>query len=81
MDAFKFRYERVEDIDLYAALLAEKPVPEGTLSATIRCIFADQLRYNRRSDRFWFENDQHPGAFTTGKLFIEFKEPSEKTVV
>ncbi|XP_026325323.1 peroxidase-like [Hyposmocoma kahamanoa] len=68
VDALRFRYERVEDIELFPGILGEKFL-DGPVPPTLKCIMADQLWWWRKSDRFWFENNQHPGAFTEEQLY------------
>ncbi|XP_066268393.1 peroxidasin homolog [Branchiostoma lanceolatum] len=49
-------YSHVDDIDLFAAGLAERSVPGGLLGPTFACLIGRQFRELRKGDRFWFEN-------------------------
>ncbi|XP_078600467.1 lactoperoxidase-like [Branchiostoma floridae x Branchiostoma japonicum] len=49
-------YSHVDDIDLFAAGLAERSVPGGLLGPTFTCLIGRQFRELRKGDRFWFEN-------------------------
>ncbi|XP_078600459.1 peroxidasin homolog [Branchiostoma floridae x Branchiostoma japonicum] len=61
-------YSHVDDIDLFAAGLAERSVPGGLLGPTFTCLIGRQFRELRKGDRFWFENKgqfsqlREPGA-------------------
>ncbi|KAA0203447.1 hypothetical protein HAZT_HAZT005700, partial [Hyalella azteca] len=61
-------YESVDDIDLYTGGLAELPVPDGLVGPTFACILADQFLRLKKADRFWYETDQLPQAFTPSEL-------------
>lgn len=66
----KFRelYDKVDDVDLFPAGLAEKPVVGGLVGPTFACIVAQQFRNLRRGDRFWYENPFVENAFTPEQL-------------
>ena len=61
-------YEHVDDIDLFTGGMAEKPVVGGIIGPTFACILGQQFLNLRRGDRFWYENGNHPGAFTPEQL-------------
>ncbi|XP_078600477.1 peroxidase mlt-7-like [Branchiostoma floridae x Branchiostoma japonicum] len=58
-------YSHVDDIDLFAAGLAERSVPGGLLGPTFTCLIGRQFRELRKGDRFWFENQ---GQFSQRQL-------------
>lgn len=68
--ALKFRevYSALEDVDLFSAGLAEKPVRGGLIGPTFACIIAQQFRNLRKGDRFWFENPNTETRFTIAQL-------------
>lgn len=67
-EKFSSIYASVEDIDLYSAGLAEKPVRGGIVGPTFACIIAQQFSNLRKSDRFWYENGDLENSFTPAQL-------------
>ncbi|CAL7934955.1 unnamed protein product [Xylocopa violacea] len=65
---FRLVYSSVEDIDLFAAGLAEKSVKGGLVGPTFACIIGQQFSNLRRGDRFWYENSRRENNFTPGQL-------------
>ena len=61
-------YEHVDDIDLFSGGMAEKPVVGGIVGPTFACIIGQQFLNLRKGDRFWYENGNHPGAFSKQQL-------------
>ncbi|RVE43837.1 hypothetical protein evm_011505 [Chilo suppressalis] len=72
-EAFQMIYEDVEDVEVMAGLLAERPMGAGVVGPTHACIIADQMLRWRRADRFWYEHSAHPAALTPdyGSYFLE----------
>ncbi|GAU92485.1 hypothetical protein RvY_04560 [Ramazzottius varieornatus] len=68
VERFKTVYEHVEDIDLFPAGIAEEPLHDGLLGPTFTCILTKQFVHLKRGDRFWYENDVQPQAFTPDQL-------------
>ncbi|KAA0203707.1 Peroxidase-like [Hyalella azteca] len=68
-------YDSVDDIDLFIAGIAERPVPGAVLGPTFKCIVADQFMRLRRGDRFFYEHGGLPNSFTEAQL-REIKQTS-----
>lgn len=60
-------YADVDDIDLFAGGVAERPVNngDGVVGTVFSCIIAQQFHQLKKGDRFWYENK---GRFTRGQL-------------
>ncbi|XP_013163386.1 PREDICTED: peroxidase-like protein 3 isoform X2 [Papilio xuthus] len=68
-DVISRSYESIDDVDLLAGIMVERKLPGAMVGPTLACIMLDQLIRWRQSDRFWYENSIHPGAFTQDKHF------------
>lgn len=68
MIKFRALYASVEDVDLFSAGLAEKPLKGGLVGPTFACIIAQQFSNLRKGDRFWFENSNVENSFTLPQL-------------
>ena len=68
VNKFRDLYSNVEDIDLFSAGLAEKPVVGGLVGPTFACIIAQMFRNLRKGDRFWYENPFVESGFTLPQL-------------
>ncbi|EFX71633.1 hypothetical protein DAPPUDRAFT_111566 [Daphnia pulex] len=55
--AMRSVYESVDDVDLYVAGQAEKPLPNAALGPTFAGIFAAQFLNLRRTDRFFYDHN------------------------
>ncbi|XP_049884290.1 peroxidase-like [Pectinophora gossypiella] len=69
VDAMIQHYETVDDIDIVAGFTSEYPMKEAAFGPTLACMMTDQIKHWRQADRFWYENQQHPGAFTEEQLY------------
>lgn len=61
---FKDVYNHVDDIDIYAGGLAERPVEGGAVGATFAHMMGAQFRDLKFGDRFYFENGGCETIFT-----------------
>ena len=68
VDRLQRVYSHIDDIDLFTGGLAERPVTGGVVGPTFACIIGQQFLNLRKGDRFWYENGNHPGAFTASQL-------------
>ncbi|XP_065335195.1 chorion peroxidase-like [Cloeon dipterum] len=61
-------FESVHDVDLWSAGICERPLPGSMVGPTFSCIIGKSFRQLRRADRFWYENPDHPGAFSPEQI-------------
>jgi len=57
-------YSSVDEIDLFVAAVAEKPLPGALLGQTLVCLVGDQFARLRRGDRFYYEEGGQPSSFS-----------------
>jgi peroxidase len=60
-------YPSVDEIDLFVAAVAEKPLPGALLGQTLVCLVGDQFARLRRGDRFYYEEGGQPSSFSPRK--------------
>ncbi|XP_014661482.1 PREDICTED: peroxidase-like [Priapulus caudatus] len=68
VEQFAKLYRHVDDIDLFPALVSERPVPGALVGPTLQCILGKQFEAYKKGDRFWFENGNQPNSFTPAQL-------------
>ncbi|XP_044731288.1 peroxidase [Chrysoperla carnea] len=61
-------YKDVNDVDLYTGALSEYPREGGILGDTATCLIVDQFIRIKRGDRYWYETNEQPQAFTVEQL-------------
>lgn len=59
-------YSHHEDIDLVVGGLAERPLSGAVVGPTFGCLLGQQFQILKKGDRFWYENNIPPSAFTKG---------------
>ena len=63
-------FQDVEDIDLFIGGLAERPLSGAVVGPTFGCLLGQQFQILKKGDRFWYENNIPPSAYTKGEIFI-----------
>ncbi|XP_054263241.1 peroxidase-like [Macrosteles quadrilineatus] len=61
-------YPSVDEVDLFAGAVAERPVEGAMLGPTFVCLVGDQFSRLRRGDRFFYEEANQPSSFTQAQL-------------
>ncbi|XP_043244328.1 peroxidase-like isoform X3 [Amphibalanus amphitrite] len=69
VDRMRSIYRSVDDIDLFPAGIAERPVPGALLGHTFLCIVGDQFARLKKGDRFFYDLGGQPHSFTEAQLF------------
>jgi len=69
VDRMKSIYRSVDDVDLFPAGIAERPVPGALLGHTFLCIVGDQFARLKKGDRFFYDLGGQPNSFTEAQLF------------
>ncbi|KAK7069012.1 hypothetical protein SK128_018576, partial [Halocaridina rubra] len=59
----------VADIDLFTGIISERPLDGALVGPTAACLLALQFKVLRQTDRYWYENDLPPAAFSKEQLF------------
>nr|CAD7459093.1 unnamed protein product [Timema tahoe] len=68
LDSLKSLYGSVDEIDLFVAAVAEKPLEGALLGQTFVCLVGDQFSRLRRGDRFFYEESDQQSSFTPAQL-------------
>ena len=61
-------YPSVDEVDLFAAGVSERPALGALLGPTFTCIVGDQFGRLRRGDRFFYEEGNQPSSFKPDQL-------------
>ena len=59
-------YSHQDDVDLVVGGLAERPLSGAVVGPTFGCLLGQQFQILKKGDRFWYENNIPPSAFTKG---------------
>jgi len=74
-------YNHVEDIDLYAGIVAENPFNGHSNGYTSACINALQFKLLKHGDRFWYENGHDKNTRFTLDQLEEIKQVTMARVI
>ncbi|XP_037093507.1 peroxidase-like isoform X2 [Pollicipes pollicipes] len=69
VDRMRSIYRSVDDIDLFVAGIAERPVPGALLGHTFLCIVGDQFARLKKGDRYFYDLGGQQHSFTEAQLF------------
>lgn len=58
----------IQDVDLYIAGMAERPISGSRLGPTFSCIVGGQFYAMKYGDRYWYEHGGQAGSFTGAQL-------------
>ncbi|XP_017790614.1 PREDICTED: peroxidase-like isoform X1 [Habropoda laboriosa] len=61
-------YTHPDDVDLIIGGMAERPVDDGLLGPTFRCLIFEQFSRTRRTDRYFYDSAYQPYPFTPEQL-------------
>ena len=62
-------FQHVDDIDLFVGGLAERPLSGAVVGPTFGCLLGQQFQILKKGDRFWFENNIPPSAYSKGMQY------------
>jgi len=68
VEIFRQLYKFVDDVDLFPAMLSELKSDNALVGPTLSCVLGTQFRDLKFGDRFWYETNQRPAAFTPGQI-------------
>lgn len=63
--------QHVDDIDLFVGGLAERPLSGAVVGPTFGCLLGQQFQILKKGDRFWYENNIPPSAYSKGMQTVE----------
>lgn len=66
-------YAHPEDVDLIVGGMAERPLDDGLLGSTFRCLIYEQFSRSHRTDRYFYDSAYQPYPFTPGKTQTNFE--------
>ncbi|XP_043257427.1 peroxidase-like isoform X1 [Colletes gigas] len=61
-------YAHPNDVDLIVGGMAERPIDDGLLGPTFRCLIFEQFSRTRRTDRYFYDSIYQPYPFTPEQL-------------
>ena len=65
--------QHVDDIDLFVGGLAESPLSGAVVGPTFACLLGQQFQIIKKADRFWYENNIPPSAYSKGKKTLQLQ--------
>jgi len=68
IDLLESVYSHHDDIDLVVGGLSERPLSGAVVGPTFGCLLGQQFQILKKGDRFWYENNIPPSAFTKDQL-------------
>lgn len=68
VDRLSHLYRHVDDIDIFPAMLLERPLPTALVGPTVQCLVGRQFQAYKHGDRYFYDLGDQPHSFTPDQL-------------